>query len=142
MNIPQRTPMMRFDEGRLTWFWKDGEGDWGYPLSTDGHVFETEELKNMVSTVEFTSPNTLEAALQSFAPTFRHRQGFCYAAARVMNIPWNITQTDHENRHEDGTIEDMLRYWQAGKQIKLESYYWMNPQACHEPCELVLEVRR
>ena len=40
------------------------DGDWGYPLSVDGHVYRKQEAIEMLKRVAFTNPNMLEANLQ------------------------------------------------------------------------------
>ena len=124
----------------LSWRWAEGIGAWGYPLSLDGHVFELDELRTMVSQVHFRSPNTLEHALQGFIHMFSHRFGICYTLSKTVNIPWNQVQTDWNNRHADGNdAEKMLGYWEAGSRISVRWLYDTMNESTHQEYPLVLE---
>jgi hypothetical protein len=44
----------------LSWNWTEGEWDFGYPMSIDGHIFRTGDIKNLLSSIEFKDPFQLE----------------------------------------------------------------------------------
>lgn len=46
------------------------------------------KVGGLIAAMPFTLPNTLEGALQRFAPAFAERSGCCYREARIMNVPW------------------------------------------------------
>ena len=46
-----------------TWHWMGMEGDWGYPMSLDGHIFRTAEIAPLLEHLDYRNPNVLEAAL-------------------------------------------------------------------------------
>ena len=60
--LDSRTPPPAFERGTV-WSWPGAPGDWGYPMSADGHLFRTTELAPLVARLPFANPNTLEAAL-------------------------------------------------------------------------------
>lgn len=120
---PFRTPP-RGGEELLCWKWGDGEpGDWSYPLSLDGHVLGRQELSVLLEHAAFRSPNTLEMALQAWAPLFLVREGLSFPRERLVNIPCNTVQTDCRNK-ETGlhSADDLLRRWQAGERIEHEVF--------------------
>lgn len=73
-------------------------GDFKYPLSTDGHIYNTKLLRELLLQTLFTNPNTLEAGLQRFVrsvPNFI----FCFRRSKIVSIPANIVNDTFKNRH-------------------------------------------
>lgn len=125
----------------LAWFWGDGEMDWGYPLSVDGHIFQRQELLAMCEAITFDSPNTFEGNLQAFRELYRPRLGLCFDRARLLNIPFNRVQTDSENLHGSVHQDDMLARWREGYRIDRASYYGIVNASVHEEMPLRLVSR-
>lgn len=140
----QSVPRLSIEAGFSAWRWADGDGDWGYPLSLDGHVFDGAELRSMIEAVPFTSPNSLESALQRFVSTFATRTGKCYRQSRIVNVPWNRVQQEYDNRfaRDPYAIPDrMLSFWEQGQQIDLRPLAGLVNESCHQECPLTLEPR-
>lgn len=141
-NTPQPVPTFTSEGDLLTWRWRDGQGAWGYPLAVDGHVFDAAEMRKMLTSVSFTSPNTMESALQAFLFAFLGRTGKCYRESKIVNVPWNRVQTDWHMLCGDGNdAEQMLAHWEAGKQIDLSGIYGVLNESVHQEFPLVLEDR-
>jgi hypothetical protein len=75
-------------------------GDFNYPLSTDGHIFNTEFIKNLLVEINFNNPNTLEANLQKFVflqtiPKIVN----CFVESKLVSIPVNLVNDTFNNRH-------------------------------------------
>lgn len=143
---PQPLPTFRsLGEDRLTWSWADGHGDWGYPLSLDGHVFDAGRLREMVTVLNFNSPNSLEAALQLFKNTdYANARGICYHKSKVVNLPWNRVQTDWHNRSGqfvESSADALLKYWENGVRIDVTAYSGSINESCHQELPLILENR-
>jgi hypothetical protein len=138
----QDRPSLNVDGEIFTWRWADGELAWGYPLALDGHVFDLRELRPLLRLAHFSSPNTLESALQQFVHVFRKGRGACYLMSKVVNVPWNRVQTDWHNRCGEGhDAEAMLAHWEAGQHIDLSSLYGVVNESTHQEFPLHLEVR-
>ncbi len=140
-NKEQLVPSLQSFGNHLWWLWSQGDGDWGYPLSIDGHVFEANVIRTMICEVDFRSPNTLEFQLQRFVSYFSLLSGLCYRNAKVVNIPWTRVQTDWENRSMNLSADDMLAHWEAGRRIDLRGIYGVLNESCHQEFPLVLEDR-
>ncbi len=141
-NTPQQVPVLESDGDRLTWKWGNGQGAWSYPLSVDGHVFNVAEMRKMLTSVLFSSPNTMESALQAFLFAFLERTGKCYRESKVVNVPWNRVQTDwHMLCGKGNDAEQMLAYWESGKQIDLNGIYGVLNESVHQEFPLKLESR-
>ena len=109
----------------LYWRWKNGEVDWRYPLSVNGHLFGREELLRLARQLEFRAPNSFEEALQKFLPRFLRRHGVCFRKAPLLNIPCNKVQVENTNIHGACHQDYLLQQWQKGLQIdtrKLRGY--------------------
>lgn len=73
-------------------------GDFGYPLSTDGHIFKTTMIKNLLIETPFNNPNTLEANLQKHLPVVPPMMLFL-EESKVVSIPVNLVNDTYKNRH-------------------------------------------
>lgn len=141
----QRLP--RFLDGviegddKACWRWRDGEWDWGYALSVDGHLFSTLEISVIAKVVEFSAPNSFESALQSFHSCFKDRYGVCYTRAKVVNIPCNKVQRENANAAGDVDPDLLLDQWERGLQIDYRRLYGIVNESAHQEIPLVL-VRR
>ncbi len=127
------TPPPRFDR-RGRWKWRKAKGDWGYPMSVDGHVFRSSDLLPLVRQIDFRNPNTLEAALAKMPLRTRPRM-VCYPEAIVVNLPINIVQTEWENRaaenHPAGA-EHLNGEYLGGRRLDLEPVYALRTnRGCH-----------
>lgn len=75
-----------------------GPGDFSYPLSTDGHIFKTEKLRDMLLSTPFNNPNSLEANLQRQLNQTEELM-ICFEKSKVVSIPVNLVNDTYKNRH-------------------------------------------
>jgi hypothetical protein len=128
--------------GLLSWRWARGDIDWGYPLSLDGNMFDTQETLEILRSLSFRSPNTLEAAMQDAIGRFLSRRGLCFEAPRIVNIPCNRVQNDFANRHSDlADPVQLLDAWKRGFRADLSVYASRDWNSVHMDWEIVLERR-
>lgn len=137
----QATSVPRFVKG-CVWDWRQAEGDWKYPMSVDGNIYRTDLIKQFVNALQFTNPNTLEAAFDSAKtspgmPTHL----CCYPdAPRLINIPANRVQNIFENRFAKGySAEELNKLFLNGKRIDVAQYTNLKPETVHVPIELKFE---
>jgi hypothetical protein len=146
VQIDQRLPEFahpKDHEGdKLYWIWSSGEHDWGYPLSVDGHLFSTAEMRVLATHTNYSSPNTFEANLQVYARYFMHRYGICYKKAKLVNIPINKVQSDNDNIH--GTIHQdyLLEQWSRGLQMDYRALYGLVNESAHQEVPVTFIERR
>ena len=75
-------------------------GDFRYPLSTDGHIFNTTLIKDLLIEIDFNNPNTLEAFLQRFVATNSIPTTVkCFRESKLVSIPVNLVNNTFKNRH-------------------------------------------
>lgn len=85
------------DEKFVWWNWSKHYADFGYPLSVDGHIFRTKEIKKLIKATSFFNPNTLEGNLQVF-DNYPKEIMVAYKTSVLVNSPNNIVQNVFPNR--------------------------------------------
>ncbi len=79
---------------------KQQVGDFRYPLSTDGHIYNTKLIKDLLIEIPFVNPNTLEAYLQRFVLTNSiPKTIMCFRESKLVSIPVNLVNDTFKNRH-------------------------------------------
>lgn len=109
------------------WPWAGYDSYWGYPMSLDGHIFKTEDIKPIIEDIEFSNPNELEGQL-ALHPINKPLM-MCYDKAKVVNYPFNIVQDVCENRHMNISAELLNESFAMGHRIKLMQP--TNHNSCH-----------
>jgi FkbM family methyltransferase len=124
------TPIPDFTDGTV-WRWPDAHGDWGYPMSVDGHVFRTAELLPLIGRLPFHNPNTFEAALA--ANPLPLPKAICLPDAPIVNLPVNRVQDTALNRHGDVAAAWLNERFLAGDRLAVETVIGVaNPGPHHE----------
>lgn len=134
--LPDFKNGLNTDSDKISWRWGEGNLDWGYPLSVDGHIFLRQEILTMLKLIRFSAPNTLEDALQSFKPLFTSRLGIAYKKSKIMNIPCNKVQEENRNSHGNIHQDLLLKKWQDGFAIDLENVYGYINSSPHEEIDI------
>jgi len=120
----------------LAWRWADGALDWGYPLSLDGNLFSTAEIRLLAHRTSFSAPNSFEAGLQAHLRRFRRRLGVCHREARILNVPCNKVQRENENRAGHVDAAELLRVWRSGRRLDHRRLRGIVNESAHEEVEL------
>ena len=129
------------DNEKIVWRWDQGELDWGYPLSVDGHFFARREITAMASLVSFSAPNSFEDHLQIFKPFFRTRCGIGFKKSRIVNIPLNRVQTEINNRSGNIGPDELLAKWRQGYRLDYKKFYGIVNESAHQELALPLTIR-
>lgn len=103
------------------WIWKEGTYDWAYPLSVDGNLFDRQEILKIAENVDFDSPNSFEAGLQSYNHLFEFRYGICYNHSKILNIPCNRVQQEIDNRNGEIHQDELLGLWNKGLSLIIKN---------------------
>jgi hypothetical protein len=120
-----------------TWSWRRARGDWGYPMSLDGHLFRTTELLGRLETLSFASPNTLEGELAR--QPLNGTKGVCFDRARLVNVPANRVQEEIANRSADVAPAVINDRFLDGERIALEPFVGLRNDAPHYELDFVWE---
>jgi len=124
------------------WNWCKERGDWGYPMSVDGHIFRYDDIFPLVQRIEFKRPNTFEIELSRNCIKTRPLMT-CYAESVVVNVPVNRVQNEYKNRAGDKcgmSAEELNASFLEGKRVNLAPIYALTQnRSCHH--EMPLQYR-
>ena len=124
----------------LIWKWADCPpyGNFGYPLSVDGHIFRTTELKRILSACRFNNPNQQECAMQgqlSLLPPMMAS----FTDSVVVNTPLNRVQETCLNRSGESfgqDAESMNQRYLNGESLDLDSINFTEIVGCHQELKI------
>lgn len=125
-NIPMKKP--KFFGGGM-WEWKGASGDYGYPMSLDGHIFRTKEIKPYLQKLNYKNPNNLEGILASVP--LANPYMLCYENSKIVNNPANKVQTNNPNKHGNISAEYLNDKFLDGYMIDLEPFKGLKNTQCH-----------
>ena len=122
---------------------KQQAGDFRYPLSTDGHIFNTILIKELLIETNFNNPNTLEANLQRFVFTnLIPNKVKCFIESKLVSIPANLVNDTFRNRH--GLVygiseKELNNKFLLGEKIDIDSMDFSNINGPHKEIKYVFK---
>jgi len=119
-----------------TWEWEGLKGDWGYPMSLDGHVFRTNEIQELLKSFDYRSPNTLEGSLA--ARPLNKKKMICLDDSAIVNNPCNKVQTDNANHCGDISAEFLNRLYLANREISMSNIDGIKNNAPHQEIDVII----
>ncbi len=125
----------------LKFEWADGEYDWVYPLSVDGHFFPRTEVMIAAEALNYTAPNSFEKALQIMTPLYSQRSGYCFEKPKLLNIPLNRVQNENNNISADVSPEYLLEKWNEGLMFDFMKFADVSTNSVHQECEVAFSKR-
>ena len=131
-NIPQN--IINIDENGL-FDWRGKVGDYGYPMSLDGHIFRTEFILQYLIKLDYRNPNSLEGSMACNPPVTIPYM-ICFNKSIIFNNPINKVQTNNPNRHGDITAEFLNREFLNNKELDLSIYEGFENISCHQEREV------
>jgi len=118
------------------WTWKNASGDYGYPMSLDGHIFRTADILPLLRDLQYENPNQLEGELSGHPPDRSLMTGVNKPI--VVGVPWNKVQTENDNRNAGLSYADINQEFLEGKTIQFDSFVDLEPNAVHITPELIM----
>ena len=119
-----------------TFRWKGLEGDYGYPMSLDGHLFRTGDILPLLEMLDYRNPNTLEAILARVPPN--RPKMICDEYGAIVNVPANRVQTVFANGHAGLGADGLNAQFLAGKMIDVDPFEGVRTISCHQELPLSL----
>jgi len=118
----------------FNWFGKPG--DFGYPMSLDGHIFETRNIQYYFLNHRYNGPNDLESQMAMQPIPIPNM--ICYEKSRIINIPVNKVQNYNNNVHGNIPANYLNEQFLAGKLISMDNIRGIDNHSCHQEIELLL----
>ena len=129
------------NERFVAWRWKEGEHEYAFPLSLDGHIFGRREIEIIAQHSQFAAPNTFENALQIYLPSFENRIAVSYAKPCLVNVPLNRVQEEWHSRHGGTHQDELLEAWNQGLRWDVAALDGYRNHSTHEEVEVKLVPR-
>lgn len=114
--------------------WKEQDGDYGYPMSLDGHIFRTGQIREMLERFDYANPNTLESLLAK-SPLSAPKM-VCYDDSVILNIPMNRVQNVFDNVHGAVDAVGLNEQFLSGKMLDLEKLCGFQNTSCHQEIDV------
>ena len=114
--------------------WYGESGDYGYPMSLDGHFFRTKEFSALTKVLNFNNPNSYEAILAGY-PLNRLKM-ICFEESVILNNPINKVQNYNNNIHGTISAEYINNQFLEDKIIDLENFKGIKNISCHQEIEI------
>lgn len=125
--INQKPPLFNRDN---VFLWYRQNGDYGYPMSLDGHIFRTKEIISHLLYLPYNNPNSLEAMLAT-RPLLNPKM-ICYNNSVILNNPINIVQNYNDNIHGNITAEQLNEKFLSKSVIDLKPFIGFENISCHQ----------
>lgn len=121
----------------------DGKGDWGYPSSVDMTIYATAEVRSIVPDLYFDNPNRFEGAwairslgMLGWSPRDLYKTGLFYHQSKMVNIPFNLVQTDYLSSRNMGYPKELfLEKFYAGYKLDIGICHCIDNKAPHMEME-------
>ena len=123
-------------DSNLLYKWYGADGDYGYPMSLDGHFFRTSDISVLTKSLTFNNPNSYESILSCY-PLNRMKM-ICFENSVIINNPINKVQTFNNNFHGDVTAEYLNDSFLDGYVIDLYNFKELKNISCHQEIEIKL----
>lgn len=124
-------PLQEREPGVYSWNFLQGFADWGYPNSVDMTLYRKRDIKQIVTSLQYENPNTLELQWAS-NPASRAKIGLCFARTKMVNLPLNKVQDSWDNRNENLLQPaEQLAKFNEGLTIDLEPLCGITNRSAH-----------
>ena len=124
----------------LAWPWRNGDGDYSYAGSLDGHVWRIDDLRALIGDRPFTNPNELEDALVQGCTLAPFATMACYPQSVLVGIPANrVNETHLGNRYGEEHFESersLNSRYLEGKRLDLDAIRADKVTGAHTELEL------
>jgi hypothetical protein len=127
-----QTPPKINDNGVFSWLRQ--EGDYGYPMSLDGHLFKTEDILPLLNILIYDNPNSLESNLASYP--IRKPNMICFDKSVIFNNPINKVQTWNDNYHGSISAEFINKKYLSNQIIDLSTFINIDNISCHQEIDI------
>lgn len=129
--IPIKPPLFLEDN---TFEWRGQLGDYGYPMSVDGHIYRTKDIMPFLTNLEYNNPNLLEGRM--VGAHISATKMMCYDKSIIVNNPINKVQTVNNNIHGNIGADFLNDKFLGGEIISLDNFIGIENTSCHQEIPL------
>ena len=124
----------------MKWDWTLHYLDFGYPFSTEGHVYRSKDIKKLIKKSVFSNAEEIEASLFEYTETFPRNKMVSYKESTLVGVPAGRVQQSIEDEMEikykkseaKARKGKMNKMFLDGDFINLESIDLSNIEGCHQ----------
>lgn len=129
-------------EGFLVWKWKKAEWDFAYPMSVDGHIFRTSDIKTILQNMRFKDPfdleNNMTIAIHKISLGDERPKIMAMAKSVLVGIPDNKVSSRFPFPHAGGSLSKLNEMYLEGKRIKPFEMDYTNVKGAHQIIPFVI----
>jgi hypothetical protein len=117
--------------------WRIEECDYGYPLEVSSSIYRVEDILPYMTDENVTCLVMIEGTLNKNKQDFAPKRPYlaCYEYSRMFSLPLNNTSGHPDNRAGElkhYTEGELAELFDGGKRIKVENYYGVRTNSCHQ----------
>ena len=134
---PQPVPKLKKVKEGYLWQFSQASpiADWGYPHTVDMTIYRKKDIEHDFKSIDYYSPNSLEAQWGSRISNIKKRYGFCCETSKVVNLPLNLVQTSHKgNPHmtnQELLPKQLLKTFLGGNKMDIWPLFQIQNRSCH-----------
>lgn len=123
-------------DSNLLFKWVGQHGDYGYPMSLDGHFFRTGDFIALTKALSFNNPNSYESSLAAYP--FNRLKMMCFEDSIILNNPLNKVQNFNNNYHGNISASFLNEKFLDDYIIDFENFKEFKNYSCHQEIEIKL----
>lgn len=138
-------PLKSIDNYVYSWDFYAAHYDWRLPFNVDMTLYAKKTISSLVTQLNYTTPNTLEAySSNATRAVIREQSGICFLHSKIVNIPLNIIQRDYpaNNNLNKYSINELLKLFQEGYIFDIQSVQGVMNHSAHADIPLKIIHRR
>lgn len=143
LDMPIKQPVfMQVDEAVYAWIFKQQQGYWGYPTSTDVVLYKKDTVLRQFEKITFSNPNQLEGEWLKVASP--RRVGLCHETSRMVNIPLNLVHNSSNRNMQSMSPKQLLEAFNDNLKMDIEPldrYVHHSAHVDYEPTFVVREPK-
>lgn len=121
-------------DSNLIFKWCGLSGDYGYPMSLDGHFFRTSDILSLTKILNFNNPNSYESLLSMY--TINRSKLICFEDSIIINNPINKVQNFNNNYHGNISSKFLNDNFLDNNIIDFEIFKNIKNISCHKEIDI------
>ncbi len=133
-------PCFKIFKGIFCWIFKNGSGDWAFPINHDMTIYRKKDMKESLEKLDFDGFHNWETRWCQMAADM-NKHGLCYERSKIVNITANLVNptdgnyeqftSEWKRKMNDFSTENLLKKFNDGLKINIDDFYQINNKAPH-----------